>query len=140
MPRAQTTLCTAAAALFTVASSAALAQAPATPGQTPPAASTQQQMETTYLVSRLQGADVYSLNGSRKIADLADIVVTERGQIVALILSQPGAAGAGARHVAVNPAYFRLRPISTTEVRVETSLTADDLRGVPAFDYPRSRR
>lgn len=138
MQRAQTTLCTAAAALFTVASSAALAQAPAAPGQTPPAAGTRQQMETTYLVSTLQGADVYSLNGSRKIADLADIVVSERGQIVALILSQPGASGA--RHVAVNPAYFRLRPVSTTEVRVETNLTADDLRGVPAFDYPRSRR
>lgn len=138
MQRAQTTLRTAAAALFTVASGAALAQAPATPGQTPPAASTQQQMETTYLVSRLQGADVYSLNGSRKIADLQDIVVTERGQVVALILSQ--GAGAGARHVAVNPAYFRLRPISSTEVRVETNLTADQLQDVPAFDYPRSGR
>jgi N-acetylneuraminic acid mutarotase len=137
MQRAQTALCTAAAALFTVASTAALAQAPATPGQTPPAAGTQQ-METTYLVSTLQGADVYSLNGSRKIADLADIVVSERGQIVALILSQPGASGA--RHVAVNPAYFRLRPISTTEVRVETNLTADQLRDVPAFDYPARRR
>lgn len=138
MQRARTTLRTAAAALFTVASSAALAQAPATPGQTPPAAGTQQQMETTYLVSTLRGADVYSLNGSQKIADLEDIVVSERGQIVALILSQ--GAGAGARHVAVNPAYFRLRPISTTEVRVETNLTADQLRDVPAFDYPRSRR
>jgi hypothetical protein len=41
--------------------------------------------------------------------------VSERGQIVALILPQPGAAGA--RHVAVNPAYFRLRPISIAEVR-----------------------
>lgn len=140
MHRAPTTLCTAAAALFTVASTAALAQAPATPGQTPPAASTQQQMETTYLVSTLRGADVYSLNGSQKIADLEDIVVSERGQIVALILSQPGAAGADARHIAVNPAYFRLRPISTSAVRVETNLTADELRGVPAFDYPRGRR
>ncbi len=137
MQRAQTTLCTAAAALFTVASTAALAQAPATPGQTPPAASTQQ-METTYLVSRLQGADVYTLNGSRKIADLADIVVTERGQIVALILSQ--GAGASVRHVAVNPAYFRLRPVSINEVRVETNLTADQLQDVPAFDYPRRTR
>lgn len=138
MQRAQTTLRTAAAALLTVASTAALAQAPATPGQTPPAAGTQQQMETTYLVSRLQGADVYTLNGSRKIADLEDIVVTERGQIVALILSQPGAAGA--RHVAVNPAYFRLRPVSPNEVRVETNLTADQLQDVPAFDYPRRTR
>lgn len=137
MQRAHTTLCTAAAALFTVASTAALAQVPATPGQTPPAASTQQ-METTYLVSRLQGADVYTLNGSRKIADLEDIVVTERGQIVALILAQPGAAGA--RHVAVNPAYFRLRPVSINEVRVETNLTADQLQDVPAFDYPRRTR
>jgi hypothetical protein len=139
MQRPQTTLRTAAVALFTVASGAALAQAPATPGQTPPAASApQQQMETTYLVSRLHGADVYSLQRSEKIADVEDIVVSERGQIVALILSQPGAAGA--RHVAVNPAYFRLRPISTTEVRVETNLTADELRSVPAFDYPRRTR
>ncbi|WP_439578228.1 hypothetical protein [Elioraea sp.] len=141
MQRPQTTLRTAAVALFTVASGAGLAQAPATPGQTPPAASApQQQMETTYLVSRLHGADVYSLNGSRKIADLEDIVVTERGQVVALILSQRGAAGAGARHVAVNPAYFRLRPISANEVRVETNLTADQLQDVPPFDYPARRR
>lgn len=139
MQRAQTTLCTAAAALFTVAGTAALAQAPATPGQTPPAASTQQQMETTYLVSRLHGAGVYNLGEGRKIAEVEDIVVSERGQIVALILSH-GGAGAGERHVAVNPAYFRLRPMSPTEVRVETNLTADQLRTVPPFDYPRLQR
>lgn len=140
MQRAQTTLCTAAAALFTVAGTAALAQAPATPGQTPPAASTQQQMETTYLVSRLHGAGVYNLGEGRKIAEVEDIVVSERGQIVALILSHGGAAGAGARHAAVNPAYFRLRPVSANEVRVETNMTADQLQTVPPFDHPGSRR
>jgi hypothetical protein len=66
--------------------------------------------------------------------------VSERGQIVALILSHGGTAGAGERHVAVNPAYFRLRPMSPNEVRVETNLTAEQLRSVPPFDYPRSQR
>lgn len=91
----------------------------------------------TYLASRLDGAAVYSLSGSEKIADLQDIVLSERGQVVALILSQ---RSAGARHVAVNPAYFRLRPVSPNEVRVETNLTADQIRSVPRFNYPRSTR
>lgn len=142
MEHAQTTLRYAAAALFTVASSVGLAQGQTqpTPGAQAPAASatTQQAPQMTYLASRLDGAAVYSLTGSEKIADLQDIVVSERGQVVALILSQ--GAGAGARHVAVNPAYFRLRPVSPNEVRVETNLTAEQIRSVAQFDYPARRR
>lgn len=141
MEHAQTTLRYAAAALFTVASGVGLAQGQTqpTPGAQAPAATTQQQApQMTYLASRLDGAAVYSLTGSEKIADLQDIVVSERGQVVALILSQ--GAGAGARHVAVNPAYFRFRPVSPNEVRVETNLTADQIRSVAQFDYPARRR
>jgi sporulation protein YlmC with PRC-barrel domain len=141
MARAHTTLRYAAATLLTVAGGVGLAQAQGTPGSTTSAvtAPSGQQLETTYLVSRLHGADVYNLGEGRKIADVEDIVVSERGQIVALILSH-GGAGAGERHVAVNPAYFRLRPMSPTEVRVETNLTAEQLRSVPPFDYPRRQR
>jgi hypothetical protein len=142
MEHAQTTLRYAAAALFTVASSVGLAQGQTqgTPDSRAPAATapSQQAPQMTYLASRLNGAGVYSLSGSEKVADLEDIVVSERGQVVALILSQRGAAGA--RHVAVNPAYFRLRPVSPNEVRVETNLTAEQIRSVAQFDYPARRR
>lgn len=139
MARAHTTLRYAAATLLTVAGGVGLAQAQGTPRSTTSAvtAPSQQQSETTYLVSRLHGADVYNRGEGQKIADAQDIVVSERGQIVALILSH---GGAGERHVAVNPAYFRLRPMSPTEVRVETNLSTEQLRSVPPFDYPRRRR
>ncbi len=144
MARAHLPLRYAAATLFTVVSGAALAQAPVQPmpsAATPNAAAQQQGLETTYLMSRLSGSDVYSLTGAQKIADLEDVVVSERGQIVAVILSHGGStAGVGKRHVAVNPGYFRLRPISINEVRVETSLTAEQLQSVPQFEYPARRR
>lgn len=141
MARAHTTLRCAAATLLTVAGGVGLAQAQGTSGSTASSvtAPSQQQLETTYLASRLHGADVYNLGDGRTIADVEDIVVSERGQIVALILSH-GGDGAGDRHIAVNPAYFRPRPMSPTEVGVETHLTADQRRTVPPFDHPGSRR
>jgi hypothetical protein len=87
-----------------------------------------------YLGSRLDGADVYD-SANEKIADVEDIIVSDQGQVVAVVLSYGGVAGIGQTYVAVAPSQLRMRKVSDSETRVETSMTADQLREAPKFSY-----
>lgn len=92
-----------------------------------------------YLGSRLDGADVYN-SANEKIADVEDIIVSDQGQVVAVVLSYGGVAGIGQTYVAVAPSQLRMRKVSDSETRVETSITTDQLREAPKFSYSARNR
>lgn len=90
---------------------------------------------THYLASRLDGADVYTVGGEDKIADVADVIISDRGEVIGIVLSYGGLAGIAQSYVAVEPAALRMRRASDGETRIETTLTAEQLRNAPAFEY-----
>ncbi|WP_291295062.1 PRC-barrel domain-containing protein [Elioraea sp.] len=93
-----------------------------------------------YLASRLDGADVYTTGGEDKIADVADVIISDRGEVIGIILSFGGLVGIAQSYVAVEPAALRMRRVSDDETRVETTLTEEQLRNAPKFDYTARRR
>lgn len=90
---------------------------------------------THYLASRLDGADVFTVGGTDKVADIADAIISDRGDVIGIVLAYGGLAGIAQSYVAVEPAALRMRRVSDTETRVETTLTADQLKNAPRFDY-----
>jgi hypothetical protein len=94
-----------------------------------------QSANTHYLASNLEGADVYTTGGEDKIADVEDVIISDRGEVIGIVLSYGGLAGIAQSYVAVEPAALRMRRGSDGETRIETTLTAEQLRGAPAFEY-----
>jgi hypothetical protein len=88
-----------------------------------------------YLASRLDGADVYTTGGTEKIADVADLIISDRGEVIGIILSYGGLAGIAQSYVAVEPAALRMLRGADDETRIETTLTVEQLRNAPKFDY-----
>lgn len=111
------------------------ATSPATGGAGSTPGFVRQSGPSHYLASRLDGADVYTVGSEEKIADIADLIISDRGEFIGIILSYGGLVGIAQSYVAVEPGVLRMRRVSATETRVETTLTAEQLRNAPKFDY-----
>jgi hypothetical protein len=92
-----------------------------------------------FLGSKLDGANVYNA-ANEKIADVEDMVIDAQGQIVAVILGYGGLAGIGRSYVAVQPSQLTVRRVDNDELRVQASMTVDDLRRAPQFSYTARNR
>lgn len=120
---------------------AIVAPAPAPLASTTPAPTSVGQLQTSqYLGSKLDGANVYN-PADEKIADVADVVFSDQGQVVAVILGYGGVAGIGRSYVAVKPSDLKVRREGdSSDLRVQTSMTLDDLKRAPQFSYTERRR
>src|SRR5258705_4190215 len=112
-------------------SSAAIAQAPEQPKQSPPAATTDQpkqsppaatadksadknqviteQKPDQLLASKVKGSNVIGSN-DEKVGDVSDILFDKDGKILAYVVGVGGVLGIGAKDVALSPASFQIMP------------------------------
>ena len=139
---------TASLALLT---SAAIAQAPDQPKQSPPAATTDQpkqsppaaatdknqviteQKSDQLLASKLKGTNVIGSN-DEKIGDVSDIMFEKDGKILAYVVGVGGFLGIGAKDVALSPASFQIMPASDREsMKLKLAMTKDELKNAAEF-------
>src|SRR5258705_2980930 len=112
-------------------SSAAIAQAPEQPKQSPPAATTDQpkqsppaatadksadknqviteQKPDQLLASKVKGSNVIGSN-DEKVGDVSDILFDKDGKILAYVVGVGGVLGLGAKDLALSPASFQIMP------------------------------
>ena len=143
---------TASLALLT---SAAIAQAPEQPKQSPPAATTDQpkqsppaataeksaaknqviteQKPDQLLASKLKGTNVMG-STDEKIGDVSDILFDKDGKILAYVVGVGGFLGIGAKDVALSPASFQIVPASEREsMKLKLAMTKDELKSAAEF-------
>jgi len=139
---------TASLALLT---SAAIAQAPDQPKQSPPAATTDQpkqsppaaatdknqivteQKPDQLLASKLKGTNVIG-SGDEKVGDVSDILFDKDGKILAYVVGVGGFLGIGAKDVALSPASFQIMPASDREsMKLKLAMTKDELKNAAEF-------
>src|SRR5262245_7113295 len=143
---------TASLALLT---SAAIAQAPEQPKQSPPAATTDQpkqsppaatadksadknqvvteQKADQLLASKLKGTNVMG-STDEKIGDVSDILFDKDGKILAYVVGVGGFLGIGAKDVALSPASFQIVPASEREsMKLKLAMTKDELKSAAEF-------
>jgi sporulation protein YlmC with PRC-barrel domain len=90
-----------------------------------------------WIASRMDDADVYN-SRDEKIGDVEDIIVTESGQVEAIVISVGGFLGLGERYVAVPMNAVRVTR-DNDSVRVMLDMTREQLREAPEFRYPNRR-
>ena len=143
---------TASLALLT---SAAIAQAPEQPKQSPPAATTDQpkqsppaatadksadknqviteQKPDQLLASKLKGTNVIG-SGDEKVGDVSDILFDKDGKILAYVVGVGGFLGIGAKDVALSPASFQIMPAGEREsMKLKLAMTKDELKNAAEF-------
>jgi len=150
---------TASLALLT---SAAIAQAPEQPKQSPPAATTDQPKATPdqpkqsppaataeksadknqviteqkpdqLLATKLKGTNVVGSN-DEKVGDVSDILFDKEGKILAYVVGVGGFLGIGAKDVALSPASFQIMPASEREsMKLKISMSKDELKNAAEF-------
>ena len=132
---------TASLALLT---SAAIAQAPEQPKQSPPAATTDkstdknqvitEQKPDQLLASKVKGSNVMGTN-DEKIGDVSDILFDKDQKILAYVVGVGGFLGIGAKDVAIAPASFQPIPgKDATAMKLRLSMTKDELKAAQAFE------
>ncbi len=131
---------TASLALLT---SAAIAQAPEQPKQSPPAATTDkstdknqvitEQKPDQLLASKVKGSNVMGTN-DEKIGDVSDILFDKDGKILAYVVGVGGFLGIGSKDVAMSPESFQIVPASEREnMKLKISMTKDELKNAAEF-------
>jgi hypothetical protein len=143
---------TASLALLT---SAAIAQTPGPPKQTPPAATTDQpkmsppaataeksadknqviteQKPDQLLATKVKGTDVMGSN-DEKVGDVSDILFDKDGKILAYVVGVGGFLGIGAKDVALSPQSFQIMPASDRgSMKLKISMTKDELKNAAEF-------
>jgi len=131
---------TASLALLT---SAAIAQAPEQPKQSPPAATTDkstdknqvitEQKPDQLLASKVKGSNVMGSN-DEKIGDVSDILFDKDGKILAYVVGVGGFLGIGSKDVAMSPQSFQIVPASEREnMKLKISMTKDELKNAAEF-------
>lgn len=91
----------------------------------------QAQMKEQWLASRLIGRQVYNAGGE-EIGDVNDVVVTNDGDVAAVVVGVGGFLGLGEKRVAVNWDYVTNNGGITGE-RLVMGLTEEELRAAPEF-------
>jgi sporulation protein YlmC with PRC-barrel domain len=131
---------TASLALLT---SAAIAQAPEQPKQSPPAATTDksadknqvitEQKPDQLLASKVKGSNVIGSN-DEKVGDVSDILFDKDGKILAYVVGVGGFLGIGAKDVALSPASFQIMPAGEREsMKLKLAMTKDELKSAADF-------
>ena len=131
---------TASLALLT---SAAIAQAPEQPKQSPPAATTDkstdknqvitEQKPDQLLASKVKGSNVMGTN-DEKIGDVSDILFDKDGKILAYVVGVGGFLGIGSKDVAMSPQSFQIVPANEREsMKLKISMTKDELKNAAEF-------
>jgi hypothetical protein len=136
-------------------SSAAIAQAPEQPKQSPPAATTDQpkqsppaataeksadknqviteQKPDQLLASKMKGTDVIGSN-NEKIGDVSDMLFDKDGKILAYVVGVGGFLGIGAKDVALSPTSFQIMPAGEREsMKLKLAMTKDELKNAAEF-------
>ncbi len=138
---------TASLALLT---SAAIAQTPEQPKQSPPAVTTDksadknqvitEQKPDQLLASKVKGSNVMGTN-DEKIGDVSDILFDKDGKILAYVVGVGGFLGIGSKDVAMSPESFQIVPASEREnMKLKISMTKDELKNAAEFKPRASRR
>ena len=84
--------------------------------------------------SRLLGARV--VNGtSEAIGEVADLMLSAKGELRAVVLSVGGVMGVGARYVAVAPSALRMIRNPDKSIKVVLEASRDQLAASPEFKY-----
>jgi hypothetical protein len=84
--------------------------------------------------SRLVGARV--VNGtSEAIGEVADLMLSAKGELRAVVLSVGGVMGVGARYVAVAPSALRIIRNPDKSIKVVLEASRDQLTASPEFKY-----
>jgi hypothetical protein len=84
--------------------------------------------------SRLLGAPV--INGmSETIGEVADLMLSSKGDLRAVVLSVGGVMGVGARYVAVAPSALRIIRNPDKSIKVVLEASRDQLAASPEFKY-----
>jgi hypothetical protein len=143
---------TASLALLT---SAAIAQAPEQPRQSPPAATTDQpkqlppaatvdksaakgqaiteQKPDQLLATKFKGTDVMG-SDDQKIGDVNDILFDKDGKILAYVVGVGGFLGIGAKDVALSPQSFQIMPAGDRgSMKLKLAMTKDELKNAAEF-------
>jgi len=143
---------TASLALLT---SAAIAQTPEQPKQSPPAATTDQPKQSSpavtteksadknqviteqkpdqLLASKVKGSNVMGSN-DEKIGDVSDILFDKDGKILAYVVGVGGFLGIGSKDVAMSPQSFQIVPASEREsMKLKLAMTKDELKNAAEF-------
>jgi len=84
--------------------------------------------------SRLLGARV--VNGtSEAIGEVADLMLSAKGELRAVVLSVGGVMGVGARYIAVAPSALHLIRNPDKSIKVVLEASRDQLAASPEFKY-----
>ena len=93
-----------------------------------------------WVASKFKGVDVVGPN-DEKIGDVDDMLFDKNGKILAVIVGVGGFLGIGQKDVALDLANFQVMPASSdsasdpNNVKLKLSMTKDDLKNAPAFEY-----
>jgi len=99
------------------------------------------QSSDQWVASKFKGVDVMGPD-DKKIGDVDDMLFDKNGKILAVIVGVGGFLGIGQKDVALDLAAFQVVPASTSggsndpnNVKLKLSMTKDDLKNAPAFEY-----
>jgi hypothetical protein len=117
--------------------SAALAQAPSTPGPAPATSSSAQIVHAPshdeWLASKLKGTAVIGAD-DQKIGEVADFLFDKMGHVKAFIVTMGGVLGIGAKEVALDMSAFQEMPaIEGKGEQFKVSITKDQLKEAADF-------
>jgi hypothetical protein len=92
-----------------------------------------------WVASKFKGVNVMGPD-DKKIGDVDDILFDKEGKILAVVVGVGGFLGIGQKDVALDLAAFQVVPASSgatdpNNVKLKLSMTKDDLKNAPAFEY-----
>jgi hypothetical protein len=106
-----------------------------------------------WVASKFKGTDVIGAN-NEKIGDVDDMLFDKNGKVLAFIVGVGGFLGIGQKDVALDMAAFQVVPADTGSntgatgstsanddphnIKLKLSMTKDELKAAPAFEYYRS--
>ncbi|MPZ39761.1 MAG: hypothetical protein GEU95_17215 [Rhizobiales bacterium] len=98
-----------------------------------------QQSSDQWLATKFRGTDVIGSN-NEKIGDVSDMLIDQKGAIVAYIVGVGGFLGIGQKDVALAPNAFQVKPATDRdEMKLTLAMTRDELKNAPEFKPVDSR-
>jgi hypothetical protein len=109
-------------------------EAPATQPEAQQEAQARQEMGAQH--DRWQAFDVQQLEGMENIGQVSEVVISEDGQVRAIIVGVGGFLGIGEHEVALdmNQVNFASDPQDPSQVYLIANMTAEQLENAPEFD------